>query len=179
MQTLRRSVCFMLCMSLVLSVFAQSTDERIFELPPVVNTINSKLYDELFVVFIRTTLQNQQASEPWQRYDIHYTLNNNQLALNFINNDAMAIQISVTPQKRTQDSLVILVSWQLWFKTQGNKVHYMNAANFYVIKPGEKIIFYPYGAKKEHQPIIIEILVDTYMHAQEQGGIKVRSLIVK
>ena len=164
---------------LALSIYAQSQDEQIFELPPVDNAIASNSYDELFVVFIRTTLQNQHDSEPWQRYDIHYTLNNIPLALNFINNDAMAIQISVTPQKRTQDSLIILVSWQLWFKTQGNNVQYMNSANFYIIKPGEKIIFYPYGTKKGLQPIVIEILVDTYLHAQKQGGIKVRKFVLK
>jgi len=156
--------------------FTQNADEQVFDLPPVDAQISENLYSELFVVFIRTTLQRPNGEDPWQRHDIHYTLNNTQLSLNFINNDAMAIQISVTPQKRTKDSLLILVSWQLWFSTQNNSVKYMNSANFFTIKPGERIIFYPFGSQKGHQPIVIEILVDTYEHAHEQGGIKVRKL---
>lgn len=171
-----RKFYFIICMGLAVCTLAQNAEDQLFDLPPVDTQLSENLYSELFVVFIRTTLQRPNGEAPWQRHDVHYTLNNTQLSLNFINSDAMAIQISVTPQKRTKDSLLILVSWQLWFKTQANIVQYMNAANFYTIKPGERIIFYPFGAKKGHQPIIIEILVDTYEHAREQGGIKVRKL---
>jgi hypothetical protein len=69
-----------------------------------------------------------------------------------------------------------MVSWQLWVKGKSGNVNYMTSANFYEIKPGERIIFYPFG-NKHGQPLVLEILVDDYTKAKERGGLHIKNLL--
>lgn len=125
-------------------------------------SIPKALVSETLTVNIVASVGRKPASPDWTAKDIKYTIPGSSVSVKMLGAD-VAILITVTPYKMKDGRLLLLAQGQVWYKEGSEGLSYRTTVETLTVKFGEKVFFYPFGAKPEGgSPLRVELVLDKY-----------------
>lgn len=125
-------------------------------------SIPKALVGETLSVNIVASVGKKPASPDWTAKDTKYTIPGSSVSVKMLGSD-VAILITVTPYKMKDGRLLLLAQGQVWYKEGSEGLSYRTTVETLSVKFGERVLFYPFGAKPEGgSPLRIELILDKY-----------------
>lgn len=149
------------------SAWAQTTPPAV-QLPEILPesgslaSIPAALISEALTVSIYASVSKPAETPSWEARDIKYTIPGTSVSVKMIGTET-AIVITVTPYKDKKGGLLLVVQGQVWYKDGDAGVGYRTTVDTLTIGFGERVLFYPFGAKSEGgSPLRVELVMDRY-----------------
>jgi len=140
------------------------------EIPPEsgsLASIPSALIGEALTVSILASVSRPAEAPSWEARDIKYTIPGTSVSVKMIGKET-AIVITITPYKDKKGGLMLVVQGQVWYKDGDAGVGYRTTVDTLNVGFGERVLFYPFGAKPEGgSPLRVELIMDRYAPSPE------------
>lgn len=125
-------------------------------------SIPKALMSETLSVAIVASVGKKPSAPDWTVKDTKYTIPGSSVSVKMLGTD-VAILITVTPYKMKDGRLLLLTQGQVWYKEGAEGLNYRTTIETLSVKFGERVLFYPFGAKPEGgAPLRIELVLDKY-----------------
>ena len=115
--------------------------------------------NDAFMVTIKTIMQDDNKSEPWEKKETKYTIPGTAITAKLVGSN-FVINISLTPYLSRNNQLTIIAQQQTWIRNARGEIKYETMLNTFSIKFGEVLVFYPMGRNVNGKaPILIETVI--------------------
>ncbi len=146
-------------------------------------SIPAALIGEALTVSIYASVSKTAEAPTWEARDIKYTIPGTSVSVKMIGKET-AIVITITPYKDKKGGLMLVVQGQVWYKDGEAGVGYRTTVDTLTVGFGERVLFYPFGAKIEGgSPLRVELIMDKYVLPAEatsgQGSAEAASVPAK
>jgi len=130
-------------------------------------SIPAALIGEALTVSILASVSRPSETPTWVARDIKYTIPGTSVSVKMIGKET-AIVITITPYKDKKSGLMLVVQGQVWYKDGEAGVGYRTTVDTLTVSYGERVLFYPFGAKSEGgSPLRVELVMDKYVPSPE------------
>lgn len=130
-------------------------------------SIPAALIGEALTVSILASVSRPSEAPTWEARDIKYTIPGTSVSVKMIGKET-AIVITITPYKDKKGGLLLVVQGQVWYKDGEAGVGYRTTVDTLTVSFGERVLFYPFGAKIEGgSPLRVELIMDKYIPSPE------------
>ncbi len=130
-------------------------------------SIPAGLISEALTVSILASVSRPSETPSWEARDVKYTIPGTSVSVKMIGKET-AIVITITPYKDKKGGLMLVVQGQVWYKDGEAGVGYRTTVDTLTVGFGERVLFYPFGAKIEgSSPLRVELIMDKYVPASE------------
>lgn len=130
-------------------------------------SIPAALIGEALTVSIFASVSRPSEAPTWEARDTKYTIPGTSVSVKMIGRET-AIVITITPYKDKKGGLLLVVQGQVWYKDGEAGVGYRTTVDTLTVGFGERVLFYPFGAKPEGgAPLRVELIMDKYVSASE------------
>jgi len=130
-------------------------------------SIPAALIGEALTVSIHASVNKPSEAPTWEARDIKYTIPGTSVSVKMIGKET-AIVITITPYKDKKGGLLLVVQGQVWYKDGEAGVGYRTTVDTLTVGFGERVLFYPFGAKSEGgSPLRVELIMDKYNPSSE------------
>lgn len=140
-------------------------------LPPEFGTLESiptALLGEALTVSILASVGKPSETPSWEARDVKYTIPGAPVSVRMIGRDTVIV-ITITPY-RNKGGLLLVAQGQVWIKDGDSKVQYRTTVDTLSVKLGERVLFYPFGAKPESgAPLRVELVMDAWADPEGQS----------
>ena len=131
-------------------------------------SIPAALISEALTVSILATVGKPSETPTWEAKDVKYTIPGTPVSVKMIGRDTVIV-ITITPYKNKGGGLLLVAQGQVWYKDSEKSIQYRTTVDTLSVRFGERVLFYPFGAKPETgAPLRVELVMDAY--APEEGG---------
>lgn len=133
-------------------------------------SIPAALISEALTVSIFASVSKPSSAPTWEARDIKYTIPGASVSVKMIGKET-AIVITITPYKDKKGGLLLVVQGQVWYKDGESGVGYRTTVDTLTVGFGERVLFYPFGAKSEGgSPLRVELVMDKFVPSPDASA---------